>query len=162
MALWGPGGVGHVKVPIRGRLNFDNEMRLLYYMFRPHQVIVRCWSRFYRMGQHHWFYLLQIPTFENDSIWSKHITSQYLVQFINNNWNLSIQIVAVPVKTAMWSKVNLTWEWEPSQNFCFVYHGRFARWIKWRGCDIEEAKEGLENELWRRWSNRRVGEWAVT
>ena len=40
-------------------------------------------------------------------------------------------------------------------------HGRLARWIKWRACDVGEAKEGLENELWRRWSNRRVGEWVV-
>ena len=40
-------------------------------------------------------------------------------------------------------------------------HGRLARWIKWRTCDVREAKEGLENELWRRWSDRRVGEWAV-
>ena len=43
-----------------------------------------------------------------------------------------------------------------------VLHGRLARWIKWRTCDVGEAKQGLENELWRRWSNRRVGEWAVT
>ena len=28
-------------------------------------------------------------------------------------------------------------------------------------CDIGEATEGLENELWRRWSEGRVGEWAV-
>ena len=40
--------------------------------------------------------------------------------------------------------------------------GRLARWIKWRACDVGEAKEGLENELWRRWSNKRVGEWTVT
>ena len=42
------------------------------------------------------------------------------------------------------------------------YHGRLARWIKWRACNVGEAKEGLENELWRRWSNGRFGEWAVT
>ena len=41
-------------------------------------------------------------------------------------------------------------------------HGRFARWRKWRACDVGEAKEGLENELWRTWSNGRVGEWAPT
>ena len=29
-------------------------------------------------------------------------------------------------------------------------------------CGVKEAKEGLENELWRKWSNGRVGEWAVT
>ena len=29
-------------------------------------------------------------------------------------------------------------------------------------CDVREAKEGLENELWRKWRNGRVGEWAVT
>ena len=27
--------------------------------------------------------------------------------------------------------------------------------------DVGEVKEGLENELWCRWSNGRVGEWAV-
>ena len=27
VVLLGPGGVGHVKVPRRGRLNLDNEMR---------------------------------------------------------------------------------------------------------------------------------------
>ena len=42
-----------------------------------------------------------------------------------------------------------------------LLYGRLARWIKWRACDVGEAKEGLEN-LWCRWSNRRVGEWAVT
>ena len=41
-------------------------------------------------------------------------------------------------------------------------HGRLARWIKWKACDVGEAKEGLENELWRRWSNGSVGEWAMT
>ena len=35
------------------------------------------------------------------------------------------------------------------------------QWIKWRACDVGKAKEGLGNELWRRWSNVRVGEWAV-
>ena len=33
--------------------------------------------------------------------------------------------------------------------------------IKWRACDVGEAKEGLENEQWCRWSNGRVVEWAV-
>ena len=41
------------------------------------------------------------------------------------------------------------------------FHGRLASCHKWKSCDIGEAKEGLENELWHRWSNRRVGEWAV-
>ena len=41
-------------------------------------------------------------------------------------------------------------------------HGRLARWRKWKSCDVQEAKEGLENELWRRWSNGRVGEWAAS
>ena len=34
--------------------------------------------------------------------------------------------------------------------------------IKWRACDVGEAKERLTNELWGRWSNGRVGEWVVT
>ena len=29
-------------------------------------------------------------------------------------------------------------------------------------CDVGKAAEGLENELWRRWSNVTVVEWAVT
>ena len=41
-------------------------------------------------------------------------------------------------------------------------HGQLARWIKWRTCDVTEAKEGLENELWRRWSNGRVGKWTCS
>ena len=44
----------------------------------------------------------------------------------------------------------------------FLHHGRLARWRKWRACEGGEAKGGLENELWRRWCNGRVGEWAVT
>ena len=40
-------------------------------------------------------------------------------------------------------------------------HGQLARWRKWRACNIGEAKEGLENKLWCRWSNKRVGEWAL-
>ena len=43
-----------------------------------------------------------------------------------------------------------------------LLHGRVARWIKWRACDVGEAKERLENELWRSRSDGRVGEWAVT
>ena len=39
--------------------------------------------------------------------------------------------------------------------------GQLARWRKWRACDVGKAKEGLENELWCKWSNGRVGEWAV-
>ena len=27
-------------------------------------------------------------------------------------------------------------------------------------CDVGEATKGLENELWRRWSDGKVGEWA--
>ena len=40
-------------------------------------------------------------------------------------------------------------------------HGRLARWRKWRTCDVGEAKEELENELWCWWSNKRIGECAV-
>ena len=33
----------------------------------------------------------------------------------------------------------------------------------WRmSCDVGKATEGLENELWRRWSDGKFGEWAVT
>ena len=33
-----------------------------------------------------------------------------------------------------------------------INQGRLASWRTWRACDVREAKEGLENELWRRWS----------
>ena len=60
-----------------------------------------------------------------------------------------------------------------------IFRGRLARWRKWRACDAGKAKQGLENELWRRWSNvgkgtevlenelwlrwsnGKVGEWAL-
>ena len=35
-------------------------------------------------------------------------------------------------------------------------HGRLARGLKWRAYDVGEAKEELENELWRRWSDVKV------
>ena len=28
-------------------------------------------------------------------------------------------------------------------------------------CDLDKAREGLENELWRRWSDWNLGEWAL-
>ena len=32
----------------------------------------------------------------------------------------------------------------------------------WRmNCDVSKATEGLENELWRRWIDGKVGEWAL-
>ena len=33
--------------------------------------------------------------------------------------------------------------------------------VNWRACDVGEAKEGLDNELWRMWINGKIGEWAV-
>ena len=41
----------------------------------------------------------------------------------------------------------------------FHFHGWLTGWIKWRACDVGEAIEGLESELWHRWSNGRIGEW---
>ena len=78
----------------------------------------------------------------------------------------------------------ISWPFLTIQNLKFVkmtirrtwlylwVHGQLARWIKWRTCDIGEAKEGLkncdigeameglENELWHRWSDEKVGKWA--
>ena len=42
VVLLGPGGVGHVKVPRRGRLNLDNEMRQSDYcvkLLHPFNVV---------------------------------------------------------------------------------------------------------------------------
>ena len=41
-----------------------------------------------------------------------------------------------------------------------IQNWRLARWRKWKSCDVGEAKEGLENELWRRGSDGKLGEWA--
>ena len=54
-----------------------------------------------------------------------------------------------------------SWECNQDKVYNSEGHGRLTRWRKWRSCDVGEAKEGLENELWRRWSNGRVGEWTV-
>ena len=36
------------------------------------------------------------------------------------------------------------------------------RKMGWRMiCDVGEATEGLKNELWRRWSDGKIGEWAL-
>ena len=55
-------------------------------------------------------------------------------------------------------------------------HGRHAMWHKWRAwgvtqvkqrkawrmsCDVGKETKGLENELWHRWSDGKVGEWAA-
>ena len=40
----------------------------------------------------------------------------------------------------------------PNCSIRICWHGWLARWRKWKSCDVGEAK-GLENELWRRWSN---------
>ena len=40
----------------------------------------------------------------------------------------------------------------------------WRRWSKRKGCrmscHVSKAAEGLDNELWRRWSDGKVGEWA--
>ena len=51
---------------------------------------------------------------------------------------------------------NITSKYDSVASFCCRFHGRLARWIKWRACDVGEAKEGLQNELWCRWSNGRL------
>ena len=39
---------------------------------------------------------------------------------------------------------------EKTEQYERHYHGRLARRIKCSACDVGEAKEGLDNELWRR------------
>ena len=55
-----------------------------------------------------------------------------------------------------------SWDWVLLNFELFILTWAARRWNKWRACDVGEAKEGLESELWRRWSNGRVAEWAVT
>ena len=38
----------------------------------------------------------------------------------------------------------------------YKIHGQLVRWCKWSVFDVDEATEGLENELWCRWSDTRV------
>ena len=73
------------------------------------------------------------------------------LKMINLYINLFISYLIVSVKLNCFSskkqkiKRRLHWLMRAWKN-----HGRLARFIKWRACDVEEAKEGLENELWRR------------
>ena len=43
-----------------------------------------------------------------------------------------------------------------------VHQVNYCKWKKGWGmnCDVGKPTEGLENELWCRWSDRKVGEWA--
>ena len=80
--------------------------------------------------------------------------------------------ILATVSGSLWTSLKLTFQEIFRVIFIFgplkysprphLAHGRLARWRKWKSCDAGEAKEGLENELWRRWSNWRVGEWVVT
>ena len=54
-----------------------------------------------------------------------------------------------------WIKIKQNFEPFVTLLTTFSNHGWLARWRKWKSCDIGEAKEGLENELWCRWSNKR-------
>ena len=49
----------------------------------------------------------------------------------------------------------------PSSHFMsfHILYRRLARWRRWSAFDVGETTYGLENELWRRWSDGRVGEW---
>ena len=65
------------------------------------------------------------------------------------SWCLSLQWRTCPWAEQWWwfeiLKYRAKW-----MNNIFMSHGRLARWRKWRACDVGEAKEWLENELWRR------------
>ena len=61
------------------------------------------------------------------------------------------------IKLFLWIRKSLGVGTNPHQT---NNHGRLAKWIKWRACDVGESKEGFENELWRRGSDGKFGEWA--
>ena len=67
------------------------------------------------------------------------------------------QIISKKRHTNTWNKAL-----SESHNYSMPVHGRLAKWRKWRACDVGKVNEGLENELWRMWSNGRDGERAVT
>ena len=58
-----------------------------------------------------------------------------------------------------------TWPKLCKKLFCtflfYAFHGQLARWHKWRACDVGKAMKWLENELWCRWSDGKVGEWPL-
>ena len=55
-----------------------------------------------------------------------------------------------PSITVFFSFLQTEYSWSFSLSFFHVAHGRLARWIKWRACDVGEGKGRLENELCRR------------
>ena len=91
-------------------------------------------------------------------------TTQVSVLFyvIYNSVICFIRIISLPISLSLSLSLSLFFFFGILSTCQRQRHGRLARWIKWRACDVGEAKKGLENELWRRWSNRRVWEWALT
>ena len=86
-------------------------------------------------------------------------------KFFSSCWKLLLQLLSSALlldnsSCCYWYYTPSIWSYPLIRRIHL--HGRLARWIKWRACDVGEAKEELENEMWRRWSNGRVGEWDVT
>ena len=106
----------------------------------------------------------------------KHLQSYSLIIYVSDIGCLAfifyLQIISVNIKKNSCSHNSVvlqrvSWNGERWVNYCIfiilrIYHGRLDGWRKWRAYDLGDMKEALENQLWRRWSNGRVGEWAVT
>ena len=62
--------------------------------------------------------------------------NKYAVDELAASWDMSCYAYCIPnpIKVAE-SKIK---------------HGWLARWFKWKSCGVGKAKDGLENELWRR------------
>ena len=95
------------------------------------------------------------PTGHNETRFLKPWEPRRLLRFLNINSSASVLCLYAD---RCFNFITLyTYHLSYDMPWCKVYtsscHGLLARWVKWRACDVGEAKEGLENELWCRWSD---------
>ena len=51
------------------------------------------------------------------------------------------------LRTTLWSLCGIDFMKNRRFTITELIHGRLARWIKWRACEVDEVTERLENEL---------------
>ena len=118
-------------------------LKLLFMYAKYHRVF----------GKTKWMYFLQMSSTTLHSNCFKDAKVSF------NRLNSITPFLAIQVCTHDFGKFNTTFLMCGCQSWP-IQQGRLARWIKWKACDVGEAKEGIENELWCRWSNGKIGEWS--
>ena len=73
-------------------------------------------------------------------------------RFISNGFGrgMCLQELSMEIWHTVLLQGHIMFIYEARPQSKFPWYGQLARWRKWRACGVEEAREGLENELWRR------------